>query len=530
MIGALLKKQFLELGYIFTGKKNKKIGKRNNGFAIGLGAFIYLVFFGTFFALSFLFMEGLKGAPDGGAIYFSILGIIAVFVGVIGSVFTTYNMLYLAKDNEQLLSLPIKPSAILFTRITVVFITSFVYSSSVFLPSVICYWINGFTSIFNIINPIIALFIVGIKVTTLTCIFGFIIALIAVRVKKKTFISVLVAIILIGVYYFVYAKMSSYITLLAENATNVGSWIETYVYPAYTLGEGARGDLVSLIIALGIYGGAFAVCYFILSKTFILLTTIKVSDKKKVYVGKEEKTRKVGKALLHREAKKFFSSVAYLLNVGIGALFMVFGAVVVLIYGNDLSTVLGAIPSPFNAFIPVVIGLLVNMISSMTAYTPPSISIEGKSFWIVRTLPVKTIDILVAKEKMHYLIAVIPSVILCVAFCVALKIDVVISVLLVLSVIIYIMFSANLGLTMAIKKPNFDWTNETTAVKSGLPVVVAILGGWGINVILFGISLLLVPFITVYGYFAFNAVAFFVGYLLLHNWIKNKGVLLVEKM
>lgn len=39
--------------------------------------------------------------------YFAIMGLMAILLGAFGSVFTTYSSLYLPKDNDQLLSLPI---------------------------------------------------------------------------------------------------------------------------------------------------------------------------------------------------------------------------------------------------------------------------------------------------------------------------------------------------------------------------------------------------------------------------------------
>ena len=47
-----------------------------------------------------------------GWLYFAMMGLIAVLLGAFGSVFTTYSTLYLAKDNDLLLSLPIPVSVL----------------------------------------------------------------------------------------------------------------------------------------------------------------------------------------------------------------------------------------------------------------------------------------------------------------------------------------------------------------------------------------------------------------------------------
>lgn len=55
-------------------------------------------------------------------LYFALMGLLAILLGSFGSVFNTYSGLYLAKDNDLLLSMPIPVNAIMGARLLSVYL------------------------------------------------------------------------------------------------------------------------------------------------------------------------------------------------------------------------------------------------------------------------------------------------------------------------------------------------------------------------------------------------------------------------
>ena len=111
MIAALFKKQMMEVfSWIFKDRKN---GKLRTEKGIAGYCLMYLVLFGF---LGYMFYEmaaaicGPLLLADMGWLYWCLMGLLAIFLGVFGSVFNTYASLYLAKDNDLLLAMPIPPS------------------------------------------------------------------------------------------------------------------------------------------------------------------------------------------------------------------------------------------------------------------------------------------------------------------------------------------------------------------------------------------------------------------------------------
>lgn len=135
MLKILLKKQMLELFHLFfrfgDGKK-----KRSKGAVFGY-AFLMLYLVAVFFFQFYLMMNTLC-APLVSIgldwLYFTLAGILALALSVIGSIFMTQSILYEAKDNEQLLSLPIPPRVILLARMLGLYLQNLLFCSLVLLP------------------------------------------------------------------------------------------------------------------------------------------------------------------------------------------------------------------------------------------------------------------------------------------------------------------------------------------------------------------------------------------------------------
>lgn len=70
------------------------------------------------------------------------MGLISVLLGAFGSVFNTYAGVYLPKDNDLLLSMPIPVSALVGARLAGVYLMGFLYSAVVILPAVLVYWLT----------------------------------------------------------------------------------------------------------------------------------------------------------------------------------------------------------------------------------------------------------------------------------------------------------------------------------------------------------------------------------------------------
>ena len=149
MLKFLLKKQLTEVfrSVFYDAKKNRM---RSKGAIIGWVIFYILLIggmLGGLFTMLSLSLCGPLVEAGVGWLYFLLLSGVSILLGAFGSVFNTYAGLYLAKDNDLLLSLPIPVKTIIASRLLNVYLLGAMYSSLVLLPALIVYWaVAGLTS------------------------------------------------------------------------------------------------------------------------------------------------------------------------------------------------------------------------------------------------------------------------------------------------------------------------------------------------------------------------------------------------
>lgn len=488
MLNVLLRKQFAELfNQMFRKSAMGKSGKSGKGRTA-----LYILLFAYLFAMmAFLFysMSGVLCAPlyeaGLGWLYFALIGIMATALGVVGSVFTTYSSLYQAKDNELLLSMPIPPRVILASRMVMVYLLGFVFEAVVWIPAVLQYFrAAGFTA-GSAIAGLVLLFLLPLLALVLSCILGWVIAVISARIphNRGSIIIVILSLAFIAVYYYVCTKAYAYLQLILINSEAISAKIKAFLYPFYQMGYGAQGQFSSLLLFSAMLLAAFAVVELILSRSFIKLTTTRRGAAKVIYKEKAVTVTKPDAALLRKEFMRFTGSSTYMLNCGLGAVFTLVIAVFAVIKGDLLREVLSALPTSVEPVIPLILCALLASLSSMNTLTAPSISLEGNSLWLLQSLPVSPWQVLKAKLKLHLLVSGIPTFLCALVLVLVLQPGAAFGILIPVFSLLFVVLCAVLGLLLNLRFPALNYTNETAAVKQGLSVALGIFIPWGILVV-----------------------------------------------
>lgn len=525
MLGALFKKQLMEINtWLF---RDKKSGARRSGAAMVLLVILYaVIFFGlgiVFFLLGGeLCMPLVKAGL--GWLYFSLMGLISVALGVFGSVFNTYATLYKAKDNELLLSLPIPPAYILAVRLFGVWIWGLVYESIVFIPALAAYRMNVRAGAPQLLSGIAVLLLLSVFILTLSCILGWVVAKISGRLKNKNAAIVLLSLAFLAAYYYFYSRAYSFLQSILANAAVIGERIRGAVYPIYMMGRAAEGDVLSVLLFALIIAAVFALVCLVLSRSFLSMATSSDAGKKVRYNGETGALRSTDTALLFKEAKRFASSAVYMLNCGLGTVFMAVIGIFMLIKSDLLRESVMPIVQTVSPSLIVLIGCAgVCMTSSMNDITAPSVSLEGKNLWIVQSLPVDGWQVLRAKLRLHLLITE-PAVVFCaVCFAVSMRLGAVDGALTVIVPMLFVLFSASFGLAVNLKSPNLEWKSETVPVKQSLGVMLSMLGGWVIVIALGVLYYVMHGIVTAQVYLAACALLFAALSAALLAWLRTRG-------
>jgi len=206
------------------------------------------------------------------------------------------------------------------------------------------------------------------------------------------------------------------------------------------------------------------------------------------------KQNSVRKALLIREARRYFASGPYVSNTIIGP---VLGAVMgVILACTDVDQMIvqftAQIPDSVNMNVKGVIPLLIAAVMSMMNVVCISVSMEGKQWWISKNLPLSARMIFDAKLLFNLLLIAPFYVVAEICVMLALRPGIFEAVWILLLPALLIVFSCVFGLRINLLFPKMDWENETVAVKQS---AASFLGGIGGTVValLLALLILLLP-------------------------------------
>lgn len=535
MFKSLVKKQLLELNSFYF--QNRKTGKRRT--KQGIAGFVTLyavlfVFLGVMFGFMALMLgDSLLAAPETSWLYYAMMGLVSLLLGTFGSVFNTYSSLYLAKDNELLLSMPITPHMIIGARLIGNFCMSLLYSAIAWIPAIVVSVILGKVSAGGMINSIVLILVIGLLVTALTCIFGWLIAVISTRVRSKTFIVVVLSLLFFGGYYYFCFRMNAILSMLVQNALEIGKTIKAWIWPVYQLGLAGAGDMTAMALFTGFTVILLGLCCYVISISFSKIVSMKPGEKKTEYRNEMVRASGTGQALFRRELRHFTSNATYMLNTGLGIVILPVCAAAAVIKCDTIRGLLEMISSEY-AWVPefaaVAAVSAVCMALSMNAVSAPSVSLEGRTLWVIKSLPVSTWQIIEAKERLHIVLNAAPAALTQLVICLVLNLDAYQTAAAVLVCIVYAVFTADLGLVLGLKHPNLDWTSEVVPIKQSAPVMITLFGGWAISLVIAGVYFLLRNTMSHQMYLVIVLAVLILAVRLMRRWLRTEGQVLFEQL
>lgn len=132
LIGIRLKSMFYNMRRAFGGKKKGTWAMAVIGI-LAIAFSVEMMMFANWSQLS-VFLD-----TEFAWLYFAMAAIVAFAVGIFGTMFTTQNQMYQAKDNELLLAMPVKPVAIIGSRVFVLYLLTFVFVVAIMTPAGLLY-------------------------------------------------------------------------------------------------------------------------------------------------------------------------------------------------------------------------------------------------------------------------------------------------------------------------------------------------------------------------------------------------------
>ena len=411
--------------------KNNNQSKRSR---VILPIFLFIMVFFSIWSYANMIIEPLTKIH----LEYVLLSLFVLFTFIltlVEGIYKSSNLLFNCKDDNLLLSLPIKRRTVLFIRVFKFYVFELIYNTMFMAPAMIAY----------------------------------------IRYVKVTPSYYPVSIIML--------LLLPIIPLITRLYYPAGAYVKMIT----------NFDILDLLLFIIINISLFVLSIYLLGNTYFKVNsrakTVKTNhNHHNIY---KIKTNKVIPSLIKKEFTKFISSPVFVTNAGFGLVLFVLGCIILPIKFESLTNAIVTIePSvsieTIKSYIPVILFGLICTSSLLSSITSSMISLEYKSFNILKSLPVKPYTIILSKVYTAVIIMlpfiIIGDIITFINF----KFTFIQIVLIIISSIIIPLVAETLGIIINIKYPKMDAENDTQVVKQSMSSMVAVMLG------------MLLTFITIY--------------------------------
>ncbi len=377
-------------------------------------------------------------------------------------------------DCDLLLSLPLKKSSIIIAKVfNEITIDLFLTLLSI-VPGLVVYKINFNNLSFTIIIAgIIIAILLSLLSASISFILNYILSKVLSHFKARDIIhSVLSAIVTCGfiiVYYWVMGTTTDYTTgFNNKELFNIFFFKEIYSFIM-------NFDILSFLVVLLVSIIPFIIMVALKANLITKETVINKDGKQNISFKKNNPL----KTLLKNDVLRYFKTSVWVVNSILGGMFCI--AIGVLCCIPAIKTILFSsldetiLPLFSGNSLAVIVIFDLSMMTSTISINCASISIEGKTSWHLKILPIKYIDILNSKVLMNFLIGFVPVLIGEILTIIGLKLPLIMIPFVLLIPLLNLLGTSIISLSWNVFKYRFDWQSEQEIAKQDMPVLYSML-------------------------------------------------------
>ena len=405
--------------------------------------------------------------------------------------------IYIGDDYDMLSSMPIRKRDIVASKVFTLYVIELSFSLLILIPhGVMQIVLAGNVPAFFI--SLLLAFTLPIVPIAIAMLISFVVTVATARFKYANYIfTALYTLAIVGLVTLSMLVNNMKEGQAADSFMNIGGILK-WINPSYLFIESyIAGNKIFLLVYVAVNIVVAIGSILFISLFFDRLHDIVSSmSMKEKYVRKDLKVKSPERVLLGLEFKRLANSKFYFVNSIMGMIMCILSCVVFVVSfnagmsGQSDETVL----SMTIAALPICAAVSL-MIIGMSNPTTGCINIEGKNFWIIKTLPVDYKKYL--RNKLLFAFALtIPGTLIASVIAVIFyhyePISIVGAFVVPAS---YAVMNALIGIHVALKHPKLKWTNEAEAVKNSASVVICLFIHLGLS-LLFA-ACLVVPAILV---------------------------------
>lgn len=381
---------------------------------------------------------------------------------------------------DILCAFPLAMGAVAISRLIKIYVEYFLMMLAVLLPGILVYTWNIRPGAGFYLAGLLGIWGIPLIPMAASILIGTLIAGVSSRMRRKSLIAAVLSILaVLGIMYGSLRLSAMDGNIDPEMLKNLSASImillkRTYP-PAVWLGmaiirRDVLGAVLCACLSLAVFAAVAAGVVFSFGKISQSLCS---SFAKHNYRMGKLKADSLLRSLCKREFRRYFSSSIYVTNTIIGPIMGCVLSGMLLFSGTDTLKEFLPLPVDIDGIVPFVIAGVFCMMTT----TATSISMEGKHWWILKSLPLSTKNILDGKILMNLLL-LLPFYLLSELLLIfALKPDAGEILWLALIPAVIILFSCVYGITVNLHFPVMEWESEVRIVKQSASSMLGGMGG-----------------------------------------------------
>lgn len=480
-------------------------GKKKGAKVTGYGALLLLGFLAVYISgvYSFMFASLLN---EVGLIQYltPMMAILGCALSLVLTIQAASGFIFSGKDSDLMLSLPVSAFSVMLSRITALYIENLFFIGLFMVTSGVAAMVQGAGGVGYMVGLLICTLLLSFLTTMITTVLSFGVSWLAAHFPHhKLFSTVLYfamfILIMVGAF-----QLNNVGTLLLANREAFDRVLGSWLLPFGLVMKGVSGDVGAILLLAAIAVIPFLLIVWLFSSQYKkVLSALAARSVRNDYKLGNLRASGQFQSLFRREVKRYFGTTIYFFNTGFGAVVLIVAAV----YGCFVHRQVAEYVEVFSQMVggmdvlTALAVLAIGFFSTTICTTCVSISLEGKTFWILKEAPVPSKTYFASKIAVNLLVAW-PAPLIC-----ALSLGIVYGVNPVtLAAAVFVLLALGLlvavyGLAINLFFPKMDAVNDTVVVKQSASALIGALGGW------------LILGIAVGGYFLFGKLMPMAGYM-----------------
>ena len=478
---------------LFKVKSKSDNGKSRIVLPIFLGIIVFISVFGY---ANMMLEELVKYNLE--VVILTLFVALTVILTLVEGMYKTGNMLFNCKDDNMLLSLPIKRSTVLFVRILKFYLLELIYNALILVPAIVAYALKVPVGISYYVVSIIMVLLLPIIPIIISCIYGMIVSGISTKFKMKNAVQIIITMAVLVCVMFVSFNMQANMESLAKSAGKVNDIITSIYYPAKAyIRLVTNFNIVELLLFIVINVSLFTLFIIMLGSVYFNINSrVKTIKKGKTNSKFKIVKRSVILSNVKKELNRFFSTPVFVINSAFGlVLFIIICIAIVWKFNSIIASMFNGenaiSPEVITQYIPLALFVFVALASFMSSITSSMISLEGKKINLLKSLPINPKKILYSKVLTAVLIMLPFILIGDIIFFVKFKLSLAQILIILISSIVLPLVSEILGIIINLKYPKMDAENDTEIVKQSMSSGICVIIGMILSFATISISIVL---------------------------------------